>query len=369
MNQPLLDKGTIHACFQLRYHGSGAQTFSLDVDFTAPGSGITVIFGHSGSGKTTLLRCIAGLEKPESGLLVVNGDTWHNETLFTPTHKRPLGYVFQESSLFSHLTAQANLNYAIKRSGQPPSIELYDRVIAIMDIKPILQRYPHQLSGGERQRVAIARALLIQPRVLLMDEPLASLDTARKQEILPYLERLHVTFDIPVFYVSHSMNEVARLADYTVVLDQGRVVAQGNPSDVFSRIDLPLHIGDDTGVILTGKVAQRDSRWHLMRVEFEGGELWVRDAGDSLKQSVRVRVLARDISLALACHDDTSILNRLEVEVAEIRQDKDGFMSLVRLKTGQQYLIARLTQRSVDHLKLETGKRVWAQIKSVAIVR
>lgn len=363
------DGSAIHARFQLRYPGSTVATFALDVDLTAPGNGITAIFGPSGSGKTTLLRCIAGLEMPDEGHLTVNGDTWQSPAAFTPTHKRALGYVFQEASLFPHLTAKGNLHYAVKRSGAVLTTEMYDRVMAVMGIAPVLHRYPDQLSGGERQRVAIARALLIQPRLLLMDEPLASLDAARKQEILPYLERLRSAFDIPMLYVSHSMDEVARLADHAVVLDHGQIVAQGNVADVFSRLDLPLPGGEDAGVILAGRVVERDAQWQLMRVAFAGGgELWVRDGGDALNQTVRLRVLARDVSLALAPHDDSSILNRLPVEVVEIN-GADEAMAFIRLKAGGEYLIAQVTRRSVAHLQLAPGKAVWAQIKSVAIVR
>ncbi|WDE09348.1 molybdenum ABC transporter ATP-binding protein [Thalassomonas viridans] len=361
----------MHARFRLSYPGDKTAAFALDVEAAVPGNGITAIFGHSGSGKTTFLRCVAGLEKPELGELQVKGDIWQSRSVFKPTHKRPLGYVFQESSLFPHLTAKANLDYAIKRSGLPFSSQLYERVLSVMGISQVLPRYPAQLSGGERQRVAIARALLIQPSLLLMDEPLASLDSARKQEILPYLERLRSGFDIPIFYVSHSIDEVAHLADHILVLEQGRLAAQGSLTEVFSRIDLPVRFGEETGVIITGQVAERDSRWHLVRVAFDGGELWVRDGGDALKQSVRIRVLARDVSLALASHQDTSIVNRLESEVVEISRDQDEAMALVRLrlKCGSEYLIARLTQKSVHQLQLQPGKRVWAQIKSVAVVR
>ncbi len=374
--------GVISARFKLAYAQShnalnsnapiSDRNFSLDVDVTLPGSGITAVFGESGSGKTTFLRCIAGLEKSDNGVLKVNGDEWQNSDMFMPTHKRPLGYVFQESSLFSHLTARGNLTYAIKRSGVEANTEsekLYERVVEIMGIAALLARHPGQLSGGERQRVSIARALLIQPRLLLMDEPLASLDAARKQEILPYLERLRSEFKIPVLYVSHSMDEVARLADHVLVLKQGSVIAQGNLTEVFSRVDLPISIGNEAGVVLQGQVVERDSEWHLMRVDFPGGALWVRDDDCALDQRVRVRVLARDVSLALSSHEDSSILNRLSAEVMEISEDTDASILLIRLKTGTSYLIARLTRKSVHHLKLEPGMAVWAQVKSVALVR
>ncbi len=366
-------EGSIRASFNLAYPSTGKaahnNTFMLDIDLTLPGVGVTAIFGHSGSGKTTLLRCVAGLEKTDHGNLCINGDVWQNADTFLPTHKRPLGYVFQEPSLFPHLTVLGNLNYAIKRADAVFNSALYDRVISIMGIEALLTRSPDQLSGGERQRVAIARALLIQPRLLLMDEPLASLDAARKQEILPYLERLRTEFEVPVLYVTHAMGEVARLADHVVVLKEGQVRTHGELTDVFSRIDLPLGFGSETGVVLQGKVVERDAKWHLMRVAFAGGELWVRDDDDALNHDVRVRVLAKDVSLALSSHDDSSILNRLPVEVAEISQDSDESMLLIRLKAGASYLIARLTQKSVSHLKLEPGMHIWAQVKSVALVR
>lgn len=359
----------IHARFLLQYSDSKLCPFSLDVDLTIPGRGVTAIFGQSGSGKTTFLRCIAGLEKAKLGHLSVNGEQWQNNFLFLPTHQRPLGYVFQESSLFAHLTAQGNLDYARKRSGVVNSKTLYEQVISLMGVEPILHRYPNQLSGGERQRIAIARALLIQPRLLLMDEPLASLDSARKQEILPYLEKLQTSFDIPILYVSHSMDEVARLADHVVLLQQGKVVAQGGINDVFSRIDLPLPIANDAGVVWQGHVVERDKKWNLARIACIGGDLWVHDVYDKIGQHVRVRILASDVSLTLACHEDSSILNRLSIEVADIESDENKAEALVQLRAGDGYMIARLTRRSIDHLKLERGTRLWAQIKSVAIVR
>lgn len=355
--------------FQRFMNASDAPNFTLDVDVVLPGQGVTAVFGPSGSGKTSLLRCIAGLLKAERGRLRVKGETWQDEKSFLPTHKRPLGYVFQEASLFPHLSAEGNLAYAMKRASRSVEKDLYERVLAVMGIERLLQRAPAQLSGGERQRVAIARALLVQPRLLLMDEPLASLDSARKREILPWLERMHASFDLPVLYVSHAVEEVARLADHMVVLEAGKIIAQGNVSEVLSRIDSSLDLEDQTGVLLQAKVKERDERWHLARVEFEGGELWVRDGGEEPGQYLRIRILARDISLALAPHDDSSILNRLSVEIVEISEDKDEAMALLRLRAGKEYLLARVTRRSVEHLQLAPGKHLWAQVKSVAIVR
>lgn len=359
----------ISARFKLSFPTSVKSSFILDVDLHLPGRGITAIFGYSGSGKTTLLRCVAGLQRADSGKLTVNDDVWQDENSFLPTHKRPLGYVFQEASLFPHLSAQGNLVYAMKRSGSERSLDHYQRVVELMGIEPFLHQFPNELSGGERQRVAIARALLVNPRLLLMDEPLAALDNARKEEILPYLERLHEQFDIPVLYVSHSVDEVARLADHLVILDAGKVAAQGSLIEVLSRIDLPVRLGEETGVVVEATVLERDSRWHLIRVGFAGGDLWVRDSGEAINQPLRIRVLAKDVSLALASHSDTSILNRLAAIVTEISSDTDDAMSLIRLKTGSITVIARVTRRSVDHLHLTVGCSVWAQIKSVAIVR
>ncbi len=359
----------ISARFLVNHNHTATNDYALDIDVQLPSSGITAIFGHSGSGKTTLLRCIAGLEQPEQGRFTVNGDIWQDERVFLATDKRPIGYVFQELSLFPHLTAAGNLNYAVKRAPTKTNSTLYQQVLDIMGIESLLERYPAHLSGGERQRVAIARALLIQPKLLLMDEPLAALDTARKQEILPYLERLRSHFELPIFYVSHSLDEVARLADHIIMLDQGRLVAQGGVKELFSRIDLPVHLNEDAGVVIQGKVIERDTHWHLMRVGFKGGELWLRDGGDILNKAVRVRVLARDVSLTLTYQEDSSILNRLHAQVVDILADDDKAMSLVRLQVGDEYLIARVTKRSVANLNLILGNKVWAQIKSVAIVR
>lgn len=362
-------KQCIEARFKYGYPTSADKQFSLDVDLRLPGEGITAVFGHSGSGKTTLLRCIAGLAKADSGRLSLKGDIWQDENKFTPTHLRPLGFVFQESSLFSHLSALGNLKFAIKRSADSDSSQLFELVVSLMGIEQLLARYPSALSGGERQRVAIARALLIKPRLLLMDEPLASLDFARKQEILPYLEMLQEEFDIPIVYVSHSVDEVARLANHLVLLDAGRAVASGQLADVLSRFDLPIRLGEDSGVVLQAKVEERDARWHLLRVRFAGGELWLRDGGEEINQAIRIRILASDVSLSLEAHSDSSILNKLLARVVEVANDPDAAMLLVRLQLGSDVVIARITRRSAEHLKIVIGSTVWAQIKSVAIVR
>jgi molybdate transport system ATP-binding protein len=359
----------IHASFQFSYEQRVKDAFNLDVDLKMPGQGVTAIFGESGSGKTTLLRCIAGLEKNISGCLRVNGEIWQDTSEFVPTHKRNLGYVFQEASLFEHLSALENLRYAIKRSKQADKANILEQVVNVMGIEGILSQYPEQLSGGEKQRVAIARALLSQPKLLLMDEPLASLDTARKLEILPYLERIRSSFNIPILYVSHAVDEIVRLADHVVIMQQGKVVARGGVTELFSKVDLPLGVSNEVGAILECTVEEKDKQWGLMRVAFAGGELWLPNVEGKQNNSQRVRVLASDVSLTLSAHSDSSILNVLSGEIAEIIDDQDSAMAMVRLIVGESYLLARLTKKSLHNLDLKLGKSVYIQIKSAAIVR
>ncbi|NKB33084.1 MAG: molybdenum ABC transporter ATP-binding protein [Pseudomonadales bacterium] len=347
----------------------GGRLFNLNVDIKLPCKGITAIFGESGSGKTTLLRCLAGLEKETTGEIRVKNVEWLSDSNVVPTHNRRVGFVFQESSLFAHLNVEQNISYGIKRSPVKTSSKTYDQIIELMGLNKLLRQYPDQLSGGERQRVAIARALLLEPDLLLMDEPLASLDIKRKQEILPYLESVHEKLDVPIIYVTHSIDEVARLADHLVVLQEGRVIASGALKDVLSDVELPLQLGEDTGVVIEATVIERDSDWHLLRAQFNGGDLWFRDGGDTLGQKIRIRVLARDVSLALSAHTDSSIINRLNVRVEKIQEMNDKSMLLVSLSAGENKLIARLSRRSAHQLNIKEGMELWAQIKGVAILR
>jgi molybdate transport system ATP-binding protein len=341
--------------------------FILDVDLCIPGHGITALFGHSGSGKTTLLRCVAGLERSAHGYLSVNGEIWQDENYWKPTHKRPLGYVFQEASLFAHLTVLGNLRYGIKRMASAEQINL-DQVIELLGIGHLLDRKPDRLSGGERQRVGIARALAVNPRVLLMDEPLAALDVKRKQEILPYLERLHDQLDIPILYVSHSPDEVARLADYLVVMDAGKVTADGPLAELLTRVELPIQLGEEAGSVLEAEIGSVDPDWQLARVDFSGGSLWTRDHGLPIGRWVRVRVLARDVSLANVMPSQSSIQNVLRGQVEAIGDDEHPGLALVRVKTGDTHLISRLTKRAASDLGLAIGQDIWIQVKSVALM-
>lgn len=352
----------IHARFQLE-----RADFTLDVDVPLPAQGVTALFGPSGSGKTTLLRCIAGLERA-AGTLRINGETWQDETTFLPAHQRPLGYVFQESSLFPHLSVRANLEYGYRRV--PPATRRVEpeQVVEWLGLNRLINRCcPDQLSGGERQRVAIGRALLTSPRILLMDEPLASLDTASRQEILPFLERLHRELQIPVIYVSHALDEVARLADNLVLLQQGHVIASGALGPTLSRLDLPTAHLDDAGVVIDAKVARHDEDYHLTKLEFTGGNLWVSRVDQTTGSQVRARVLARDVSIATVMPQGSSISNILPANISEI-QDEGPNKVLVRMTiSDEQVLLSRITRRSRDLLCLTIGMEVYAQVKSVVL--
>ena len=344
--------------------------FTLDVSLSLPGRGVTAIFGSSGSGKTTLLRSIAGLERAPGGYLAVNGDVWQDETkgFFKPVHQRSLGYVFQAANLFAHLSVQGNLDFGLRRipvSGRKVSL---DQVVELLGIGKLLGRQPGTLSGGESQRVAITRALATSPQLLLMDEPLAALDVQRKAEVLPYLERLHTELDIPVLYVSHAPDEVARLADHLVLLDAGRVVASGSTRALMTRLDLPLAHGDAAAAIIDAVVTRVEPAYHLSHAEFAGGQISLLNPSLQVGQRIRVRVQARDVSLTLQRQQGTSVLNIFAATVAGISQDSPGQM-MVALDAGGSTLLARITQKSLDTLKLQPGSKVFTQVKGVAVLR
>ncbi len=349
--------------------GLALGEFRLDAGFDAPGRGVTALFGPSGSGKTTLLRCLAGLERAQDGYLKVNGEIWQDDSkgIYLPTHRRPLGYVFQEASLFPHLDVRRNLEYGWKRIPATQRRVGFDQAVELVGIGQLLTRDPARLSGGERQRVAVARALLVSPDLLLMDEPLAALDLASKRDILPYLERLHDELSIPVLYVSHSPDEVARLADYMVLMDRGRSVASGPLKDMLARLDLPLAHGDEAGVVIDTVVGEHDETYHLTRLDFAGGAISVARQPHALGHRMRLRIHARDVSLALERHIDSSILNILPARVVEIA-DENPAQVMVRLDAGDVPLLARITRKSSALLGLKPGMAVFAQVKSVALL-
>ena len=342
--------------------------FTLDVDLNLPGSGLTALFGHSGCGKTTLLRCMAGLQTAD-GTMWVNGDEWQGERVNRPIHQRPLAYVFQETSLFPHLSVKRNLMYGYKRIPKNERKISVDQATEWLGLSHLLERMPVKLSGGERQRVAIARALLTSPKLLLMDEPLSALDQNSKQEIMPYLEALRDNLAIPMLYVSHSTAEVARLADHIVMMEKGRVVAEGPLQQIMARTDQPFGFEEDAGVILDATISEHDDQWHLCRADFAGGHLWLRAVeGLKIGQGIRLQVLARDISLARSQQTDQSIQNLLPAKVDEIASDVSPGTSMVRLLAGQTPFLSRLTTRAVHTLAIEPGQTVWMQVKSVALV-
>ena len=337
--------------------------FELETRLTLPSHGVTALFGPSGSGKSTLLRCLAGLSKPQRGQLSVNGAVWQNEKIFVPPHQRPVGMVFQDAALFPHLDVQSNLDYGARRSKAKAGGT--ENLIELLGIGHLLKRRTDTLSGGERQRVAIARALFSAPQLLLLDEPLAALDAQRKTELLPYLEALHLQLDIPVIYVSHSPEEVARLADHIVQLGNGRVIGSGPAMEVFPRLELPFTQEEAAFTLLAGTLRAQDEHDHLSQVEIGGHLLWVRRIDKPVGSPVRLRLLARDISLALAAAQDSSILNTLATEIAGMEETAPGRM-LVKLNLGSTTLLSRITTRSARALKLQLGQRVYAQIKGIA---
>lgn len=341
--------------------------FILDASMTVPRQGITAIFGPSGCGKTTLLRAIAGLEDCERGYFSLGENVWQDDRFNLPAHRRSLGYVFQETNLFPHLTVRANLEYGYKRLPVSARRLAYEQVVSLLGIEPLLPRRTHNLSGGERQRVAIARALLTSPSLLLMDEPLAALDMNSKAEIYPFLEQLHRDLAIPILYVSHSPDEVARLADYLALMESGRIRATGPIAEMLTRSDLPLAHGSEAESIIEAKVVGHDAAYHLTYLEFAGGKFTVPRKELAEGQVVRLRVLARDVSLTLAQQTNTSILNIFPARVEELLEENPAQMT-VRLDAAGVSILSRITRKSAQALELAPGKQVYAQVKTVALL-
>ena len=345
------------------------KEFNLDVDLSLPERGVTALFGHSGSGKTTCLRAMAGLERAADAYFSLGDEVWQDESrgLFVPPHRRALGVVFQEASLFPHLSVCGNMEFGQKRASTAANRFSLSDIAQLLGIDHLLERSPGQLSGGERQRVAIARALLAGPKILLMDEPLAALDFKRKLEVLPYLERLHRELAIPIIYVSHAPDEVARLADHLVLLDAGRVVASGALNAVLSRIDLPAAFADDAGVVVEASVAEHEAD-DLTRLEFRGGSIYVSRRHEPVGTLLRCRIHARDVSLTLAPQTGTSILNCVGALVVALAPTDTPGHVLVKLDVAGEPLLARITRRSAEKLGIRAGLALRAQIKAVALL-
>ena len=342
------------------------ESFMLDANFSIPDRGITAVFGPSGSGKTTLLRSIAGLEKSDDGFLKIGDSVWQKGENFLPTHKRQIGYVFQDAALFDHLDVKGNLNFVIKRAIGLKE-DFIESIHNLLEIKTLLNRKTTQLSGGEKQRVAIARALLTNPKILLLDEPLSALDLKRKNEILPYLDSIHNDLEIPILYVTHSQDEMSRLADHLLLIEDGNIIGSGPVNDMLTRFDMPLSHGGDAVSIIEAEVLKRDSEFNLMHLEFLGGQFIVPDNGLPVQTKVRIRVVARDVSLTKSKQVDTSILNIFPAMVQEIVNEGEAQV-MVRLQIKETILLACITRKSSYKLRLEKGSEVFVQVKSVAIL-
>lgn len=338
-------------------------------DLALSSSKITAIFGPSGVGKTTLLRVIAGLENPHNSNVVFNGVEWQGSSKFIATEERNIGFVFQQPSLFEHLDVQQNIEYGIRRRKLPlQALEPYlSELYAILGLEALLKRAVSDLSGGEQQRVAIARALACKPQLLLMDEPLASLDDELKQLFMGYLERLQSIVNIPIIYVSHSRDEVSRLADETVLVAEGRVVAQGNTFDIFTDLSLPLASANNAKSVIQALVVQHDEKDHLSTLSSEIGNLSVRKLDCPLNEKLKLGIRAADVSIALSVHTRTSILNVLKAKIIDWTDCRDGVVTL-KLHINEGTLLSQITKRSFDDLALQKGMDVYAQIKGVALI-
>lgn len=344
--------------------------FTLDVAFAAPSQGVTALFGPSGSGKTTVLRAVAGLQRL-AGRLTLAGEVWQDARAFRPVHRRPIGYVFQEPSLFPHLSVRGNLDYGRRRALKSGTREVigWEEAVALLGLSPLLDRGPQALSGGERQRVAIGRALLSQPRLLLMDEPLAALDRAARAEILPYLERVRDRLGLPILYVSHDIAEVERLASHLVLIRAGRVVAEGPMAELGADPRLPLARQPEAGVTLTGELAERDAAHDIARLTVPGGELLVPGLAAGPGSRHRLRIAASDVSVALARPGPGSILNILPARLVAAEPEGAAVLLVLQLGEGGARILARISRLSMERLRLSPGDAVFAQIKAVTLTR
>lgn len=345
-------------------------SFHLDATFEC-GEGVTALFGHSGAGKTTLINAIAGLSRPRRGRIEIDGEALFDSErrIDVPAGKRGFGYVFQEGRLFPHLSVRQNLAYSRLFDRRQHAPAEFAHIVDLLGIGDLLERRPAQLSGGEKQRVAIGRALLSKPRMLLLDEPLASLDANRKSEILNYLELLRDETRIPMIYVSHAVEEVVRLATAVVLLSEGAVKAVGRVDEVMTDIKMRQYTGRyEGGAVITARVAAQEQRYGLAQLDFDGGTLYVADLDALIGETVRVRIRARDVALALAPPQGTTFRNIVEGHIAQIIES-DGPMAEVRLTVGSAAIVARVTRQSLHALDLRIGMKAYALIKAIALDR
>ena len=344
--------------------------FGTSIDLDISSSGVTAFFGPSGSGKTSLLRVISGLDRHIQTSVSFDNEIWQSKEIFVPTYKRKIAYVFQEPSLFTHLTVDGNLEFALSRSTQSADLHPIDKkaICEVLDITRLLARHPQTLSGGEAQRVAIARALCSNPKLLLMDEPLSALDSAHKSEIIPLFEQVCHTAKIPIVYVSHSIDEVARFADHMVILNDGRIMAQGKIEAMLSRLDLPHAQELDSISLMLGEVIEHDTEFGLTKITTSAGVMTLLQAQHlSIGDKVKIKIATKDVSLTLSEASDTSILNKLPVTVSEICE-LDVARVLIKLDAVGQPLIAQITRKSVSLMQLSVGQSLVAQVKSCALI-
>lgn len=360
--------------------------FALEIDETLPATGVTAVFGPSGCGKTSLLRAVAGLERPTGGRIDLGAECWFDASrkLWRAPHRRPVGFVFQEASLLEHLSVQGNLDYALRRS-PAANRQALQELVDLLGIGPLLARRSTELSGGERQRVALARAMATAPRLLLLDEPMASLDGARRRELMGWIGRLRDRTGLPMLLVTHAVDEVLRLAQHVVLLQAGRVIDRGSPTAMMNRLSAAASGDDERAVVLDGHVAGHDARWGLDEIHLDGCgpdvALWVgapagatdaadhRAGSDMSKARVRVRILARDVSLATTRPQDLSVQNLLPARIEHLEGPPQPGPVHVHLRVGAQALQARITQRAAHDLGLAPGRHVWALVKAVALTR
>lgn len=344
---------------------------NLNVAFEAPARGVTALFGPTGCGKTTILRCIAGLHRASSGQCVIGHDIWQSEAYFRPPHQRPIGYVFQEASIFSHLSVKNNLLFGSQETQKYQSRHFVE-VVELLGLDRLLDRSPKNLSGGERQRVAIGRALLSDPRILLMDEPLSALDRPTKEEIMPYIERLNVSFNIPIIYVSHDLNEIDQLADHLVLIEEGSVVASGSLSQLQSDPSLMLASATNAAVSLRAQVTGYDQEFKIARFSISGAFLNAPSLPLKIGERRRIKIYAGDVSLTRDPGARSTIDNQIPAKILDIKEIEPAQIIIV-LGIGHQgdgeRMLARITRKSWVTLGFEIGQSIFAQVKAVALIR
>ncbi len=356
---------TLSARFEVQF-----SSFQLDVDLQIPLHGVTAVFGPSGCGKTTLLRCLAGLERSENGRLSFGEEVWQDESqrIFLPISQRSIGYVFQEPRLFPHLSVRSNLEYGFNRAPKEKRKLSFEKIVNILDLEILLNRRPQGLSGGEQQRVAIGRALLTSPELLLMDEPLSSLDAKRKKEILPFIQRLDAELRTPIIYVSHSLQEVLQLATTLVMLKDGHVMGAGPLNEVFAQLDSRSFLDEShIGAVIDTNVEAHDTEFGLTKLAFSGSHLFVPYQEESIGKRLRVQILSRDVSIVTSAPTfQSSVLNILDATIVDIGPMNPEYPFVdIKLDIGVP-LLATITRKSLVGLHLEPGQHVYAQIKAVS---